>query len=263
MSIKTTIFLTLPIIYSLSMSDYQERSSSDSLTVEPKTGNSKKETGKPIVILISGRGSNMMAIVEYATSMHASANPSYHIVAVISDNPNAAGLRWAQKHNIDTVSLPPFESFDSRLAYYTFLLNQIQHYQPYLVCLAGFMRVLPKFLIDSFYPRIINIHPSLLPELKGLDTHKRALENNVREHGCTVHLVVPKVDDGPIIAQAKVLVESTDTPEKLADRVLKKEHLLYPWVIDLICQNEIILGDEIIYTHGASRSGVEKNFLIP
>ena len=174
------------------------------------------------VILISGRGSNMRSIVEAGTGLD--------VRAVISNRPEAAGLEWARSRGIATVALDhkahaTREDFDARLA------AEIERVSPELVLLAGFMRILTPAFIARFPRRILNIHPSLLPAFPGLHTHRRALEAGVKVHGCTVHVVTPELDSGPIVIQAAVPVLAGDTEEALAERVLAAEHRIYPQAV--------------------------------
>lgn len=186
-----------------------------------------------IVILISGRGSNMEAILRARTS-------AYQVVAVIANNPTAGGLETATLAGIPT-AVVDHKSFTSREAFDHALCQAVQSFQPDWVILAGFMRILSAPFIDAFPNRIVNIHPSLLPAFPGLHTHQRALDAGVKIHGATVHLVTPGLDDGPIIAQAAVPVLTGDTTQSLSERVLKQEHLLYPTVISELVAGRIEL----------------------
>lgn len=178
---------------------------------------------KNIVILISGRGSNMQAIVE--------ANiPNARIAAVLSNRPDAAGLSWAAARNIETAHLD-HKTYGSRLEFDQAMMALIDHYQPDLVVLAGFMRILTPEFCTRYQGRLINIHPSLLPAFTGLHTHKRALETGCRLAGCTIHFVTPELDCGPIIAQAAVPIVDGDTPDSIAARVLKAEHQIFPQAV--------------------------------
>lgn len=181
---------------------------------------------KSIVILISGRGSNMEAILRARSTT----NLPVDIRAVISNRPDAKGLETAAAHHVpqrvvDHKDYASREDFDRALA------GTIDFFQPDFVVLAGFMRVLGADFIAHFPNRIINIHPSLLPSFPGLHTHRRALAAGVKIHGATVHLVTPDLDCGPIIAQAAVPVLPDDTEQALAERVLAQEHIIYPRVI--------------------------------
>ncbi len=178
---------------------------------------------KRAAILISGRGSNMAALIEAAKA------PAYpvSIALVISNNPEAAGLGHARAEGIPTVALshknfPDRESFDRAVH------AELEEKAIDLVALAGFMRVLSPWFCRQWEGRLLNIHPSLLPKFKGVDTHRRALEAGETEHGCTVHVVTPDLDDGPIILQSRVTVLPDDTTDSLAARVLAEEHRIYP-----------------------------------
>ncbi|MFN6961319.1 MAG: phosphoribosylglycinamide formyltransferase [Rhodocyclaceae bacterium] len=171
------------------------------------------------VILISGRGSNMQALIE--------ARLPGECVAVISNRPEAAGLSWAAARGVPT-SILDHRRYPSREAFDAALAEEIERHGGELVLLAGFMRILTEDFVRRFSGRLINIHPSLLPAFPGLHTHEAALAAGVRVHGCTVHFVTPALDCGPIIIQAAVPVLATDTPDTLAARVLEQEHLIYP-----------------------------------
>ncbi|MCX8504591.1 MAG: phosphoribosylglycinamide formyltransferase [Alphaproteobacteria bacterium] len=174
-------------------------------------------------ILISGRGTNMVALIEAAK------HPDYpaEIVLVISNDADAGGLARAQALGIETIAIP-HGAFPTREAFETEIDRVLREYKVELVCLAGFMRVLTASFIEKWPNRLLNIHPSLLPELKGLHTHERALAEKATRHGCTVHFVVPELDAGPIIDQATVPILPDDTADTLAARVLEQEIKLYP-----------------------------------
>ncbi|EMR12833.1 Phosphoribosylglycinamide formyltransferase [Methylophaga lonarensis MPL] len=176
-----------------------------------------------LVILISGRGSNMLSIIQAIQEKHLDAQ----IAAVISNRPDAAGIVSAQQAGIDT-QLLDHKSFESREAFDASLIQVIDRYQPDYVVLAGFMRILTAEFVAHYAGKLINIHPSLLPKFKGLHTHQRALEAGESEHGASVHFVTAELDDGPVILQAKVPVMADDSAETLAARVLEQEHMLYP-----------------------------------
>ena len=202
---------------------------------------------KRIVILISGRGSNMEAIL--------SARLPVHIAAVISNEPTAKGLATAQSHNIPT-AVVPHRAFTNRETFDAALAMEINRYQADLIVLAGFMRVLTEEFVVRYLGRMINIHPSLLPSFTGLHTHQRALEAGVRLHGCTVHFVTPGLDSGPIIAQAAVPVLADDTEDTLATRVLAEEHRIYPQAIRWLCEGRVQLADDtVVYTDVAAPLG--------
>lgn len=177
-----------------------------------------------VAILISGRGSNMQALVEAAKA------PDFpvEIGLVLSNRPDAAGLVWAERQGIATAIVDHKRFKKDRQAFEKAIQIELDKARVELVCLAGFMRLLTPWLIDQWHNRLINIHPSLLPSFKGLDTHARALEAGVKLHGCTVHFVRPDMDAGPIIAQKSVPVRDDDDPDSLAERVLAEEHALYP-----------------------------------
>ena len=190
-------------------------------------------TSKPnknIVILISGAGSNMAAIVRAAQAQDWQGAFGAHIAAVISNRPNAAGLQLAQSLGVATGVLD-HQGFDSREAFDAALKQQIDSYQPALVVLAGFMRILTPGFVQHYAGRLINIHPSLLPDFPGLNTHQRAIDAGCLEAGCTVHQVTAELDHGPLLAQALVPVLPGDSAFTLAERVQMQEHLLYPQAI--------------------------------
>ena len=175
-------------------------------------------------ILISGRGSNMMALVEAAKAPDFPAE----IVLVLSNNADAAGLAWAQTQGLPTTVINHRDYKKDRLGFEKAVTAVLEEAGVELLCLAGFMRLLTPWFVERWHDRLINIHPSLLPSFKGLDTHARALQAGVKLHGCTVHFVRPDMDAGPIIAQRAVAVLDDDTPDILGGRVLEAEHLLYP-----------------------------------
>ncbi|WP_448172838.1 phosphoribosylglycinamide formyltransferase [Rhizobacter fulvus] len=178
---------------------------------------------KRIVILISGRGSNMEAIVRACATEGWNAR----VAAVIANRADAAGLEFARQHGIAT-AVVDHGAFESRAAFDAELARAIEAHTPDVVALAGFMRILTDEFVERFEGRLINVHPSLLPAFPGLHTHRRAIEAGCKLAGATVHFVTPALDHGPIIAQAVVPVLAADTPESLAARVLEREHVLYP-----------------------------------
>ena len=196
---------------------------------------------KRVVVLVSGRGSNMMSLVETARA------PDYpaEIVAVISNRPEAPGLAWAAAQGIPTVAID-HKAYDTRFAFEARLHTAILDARADLVCMAGFMRMLTGGFIDRWRDRLINIHPSLLPAFPGLQTHARAIEEGVKIAGCTVHLVRLEMDTGPIIAQAAVPVFTGDTPEMLGRRVLAAEHRLYPHALALFASGKARVFGETI-----------------
>ena len=190
---------------------------------------------KNIVILISGRGSNMQTIVQACREQKWPAR----IAAVISNNPEAQGLAWAQAQGIATQALD-HRIFESREAFDQALIPVIDAYQPHLVVLAGFMRILTADFVQHYENRIINIHPSLLPDFPGLHTHRRAIEAGHQQAGATVHWVTAELDHGPTLGQAKVPVLLDDTEDTLAERVLQVEHQLYPNVIRELLEKGLV-----------------------
>ncbi len=168
----------------------------------------------------------MRALVEDMDATHP-AEP----VVVVSNNPHAGGITWAQDAGLATVVVEHQPFGRDRIAFEAAITEALLPHNLDLICLAGFMRVLTAGFVTPWRDRMLNIHPSLLPKYRGLHTHARVLEAGDREHGCTVHLVTPELDDGPILGQARVPVEDGDTPDTLADRVLVQEHRLYPAVL--------------------------------
>ena len=185
-----------------------------------------------VVVLISGSGTNLQALIDACPASN------YQITAVISNDPRALGLERAKKSGIETLAIEP-ESFSSRVEFDSFLASTISRFNPSLIVLAGFMRILGHTFIKQFHGRIINIHPSLLPIYPGLNTHQRAIKDKHKVQGDTVHYVTEDLDGGPIIVQEEVPILSNDSPEILAARVLEKEHVIYPKVVNLIALGKI------------------------
>jgi phosphoribosylglycinamide formyltransferase 1 len=181
---------------------------------------------KRIVVLISGSGSNLQALIDDS----AKPESPYAISLVLSNKADAYGLIRAEKAGISTVVIS-HKNYISREAFDAAMNMEVEKAAPDLVCLAGFMRILTPVFIDRWHGRLINIHPSLLPKFKGLHTHQRALDAGETEHGCTIHWVVPDLDSGDIIAQSRVPILTGDTEETLSARVLAQEHQLYPAVV--------------------------------
>jgi len=192
---------------------------------------------KRIVILLSGRGSNMQAIVERCASEGWPAQ----VVAVISNKAQAYGLSWAAERGIATAALD-HRQFPDRAAFDAQLAQLIDGYAPDVVVLAGFMRILSEGFVRHFEGRLLNIHPSLLPAFAGLHTHQRALEAGCKLAGATVHFVTPQLDHGPIVIQAAVPVLPDDDEERLAARVLNKEHVIYPLAVRWFVQERLHLS---------------------
>ena len=189
-------------------------------------------TRKRVAVLISGRGSNMSALIEAAKAKDYPAE----IVLVVSNRPDAAGLARARQAAIATAVIDHRLFRDDRAAFERALDDELREYRIDIVCLAGFMRLLRPWFITRWSGRILNIHPALLPEFKGLDTHRRALAAGVKRHGATVHFVVEETDAGPVISQQSVPVLQGDTEDTLAARVLEIEHRIYPEALRLVAE---------------------------
>ena len=196
----------------------------------------------PLVALISGRGSNLKAIID-------AADPLVEIRAVISNRPQAAGLLYAQQAGIATTIID-HTLFKTRLDFDRALQTGIEQYQPKLLILAGFMRILSPELVAHYRGRLLNIHPALLPAFKGLHTHRRALESGVKEHGASVHFVTEDLDAGPVIIQARVPVLPDDNEDSLAARVLQQEHRIYPQAIRWFAEGRLQLQDQVALLDG-------------
>ena len=196
-----------------------------------------------VVVLISGRGSNLRSIL----SATESGQLPIDIAAVISNKEQAQGLDYAQAHDIPTHTLDHKE-FPDRLSFDQALIQLIDQHKPQLIVLAGFMRILTDDFVHHYLGKLINIHPSLLPAYPGLNTHQQAIEDQAQEHGASVHFVTPELDGGPVIAQIKVPVLEQDSAEQLAQRVLEGEHLLYPQVIAWFADNRLRMHDSATIT---------------
>ncbi|MBU9341394.1 phosphoribosylglycinamide formyltransferase [Burkholderia multivorans] len=197
---------------------------------------------KKLVILISGRGSNMEAIVRACTHERWPAE----VAAVIANRPDAAGLAFAASHGIAT-AVVDHRSFDGRDSFDAALATEIDRFAPDLVVLAGFMRILTPEFVRRYEGRLLNIHPSLLPSFKGIRTHQQALDAGVALHGATVHFVIPELDSGAIVAQGAVPVRAGDDAAALAQRVLAVEHVLYPRAVRWFVEGRLRLeGDRAI-----------------
>jgi formyltetrahydrofolate-dependent phosphoribosylglycinamide formyltransferase len=191
-------------------------------------------TRRRAAILISGRGSNMRALIEAART------PNYpaEIVGVFSNNPGAAGLDYARDAGLPTATRS-HRDFADREAFEAEIEAHLRTWGAELICLAGFMRILSPAFVGRWAGRILNVHPSLLPAFRGLDTHARALAAGATEHGCTVHFVTPGLDEGPPILAARVPVLPGDTAETLAARVLVEEHRIYPQALAMVARGEM------------------------
>jgi phosphoribosylglycinamide formyltransferase 1 len=193
---------------------------------------------KRVAILISGRGSNMTALIEAARADDFPAQ----IVLVLSNRPDAAGLDRARAFGIPTAVID-HTVFGRDRAEFEHALDQTLHdHAVELICLAGFMRLLTPWFVNQWNGRMLNIHPALLPQFKGLDTHRRALDSGAERHGATVHFVVPEMDSGPIIIQDSVAVAKDDTESTLAARVLEVEHRIYPEALRMVADGRVSLG---------------------
>jgi len=192
-----------------------------------------------LVVLISGRGSNMQALVEAGLP----------VSAVISNQADAAGLEFARSRQIAT-AIVEHRKFTSREAFDDALAKEIDRHKPRLVALAGFMRVLTPKFVAHYERRLLNIHPSLLPAFTGLATHERALAAGVKLHGCTVHFVTAELDNGPIVIQAAVRVRSGESPKELAARVLEQEHVIYPRAARWFLDDKLVIEDGVVRVKG-------------
>ncbi|MGE0081105.1 MAG: phosphoribosylglycinamide formyltransferase [Thiohalomonadaceae bacterium] len=195
----------------------------------------------PIVVLVSGSGSNLQAIIDAAAH-----DLPVEVRAVVSNRADCLALERARRAGIPAVFVDP-KAHAHRTAYDAALAEVIDGFSPGLVVLAGFMRILGDDFVRHYQGRIINIHPSLLPKYRGLDTHARCLAAGDREHGATVHFVIPELDAGPIILQARVPVLPDDTPESLAARVLEQEHQIYPRAIRWFAEGRLALRDGVAH----------------
>ena len=191
---------------------------------------------KKVGVLVSGRGSNLQALLD------AAADPAYpaEIALVISNIPDVYALERAEKAGVTTLVIP-HKGFASRQDFDTAMNAALQNAGIEIVCLAGFMRLLTAGFVDYWRGRIINIHPALLPSFKGLHTHRQALDAGVKLHGCTVHHVTPDLDDGPILAQAAVPVLPSDDEDSLGARVLEQEHKIYPLALRILAEGRVVV----------------------
>lgn len=186
-----------------------------------------------LAILISGRGSNMLSILKACEDSDFPAE----ISVVLSNRPDAQGIETAKTYGIAT-EVVDHKLFDTRESFENMMLSCLGNHEIDLIILAGFMRILTPHFVEKWPDKIINIHPSLLPDYKGLHTHERAINDGKTEAGCTVHYVTPELDDGPIILQKRVPIVKGDTPETLATRVLEQEHIIYPEAIKIVAEKQ-------------------------
>ena len=202
---------------------------------------------KRVAVLISGRGSNMAALIEAAKAKDYPAE----IALVVSNKPDAGGLATARAAGIATEVVDHTAYGKDRAGFERALHAVLEKYRIDLVCLAGFMRILTPWLVGQWQERMLNIHPALLPAFKGLDTHKRALEAGAKVHGATVHFVVPEMDSGPIVAQGAVAVRADDSKEALSRRVLSVEHRIYPQALKLVAEGRVRIENGRCLVDGA------------
>ena len=189
---------------------------------------------KKVAIFISGGGSNMLQLIDSMQGMQA-ASP----VLVVSNDPNAAGLARAAQRGVATGAVDHKPFGQDRAAFEAKISDLLAPYQPDIICLAGFMRILSADFVAAWAGKILNIHPSLLPKYKGLHTHARAIKAGDAEAGCSVHQVTADLDDGPVLGQAKLSIQPADTPESLSQRVLRLEHKLYPAVLARFARDDL------------------------
>jgi phosphoribosylglycinamide formyltransferase-1 len=192
-----------------------------------------------IAVLISGSGSNLQAIIDACKSQQINGE----IVAVISNRPGVYGLERAEKASIETVVLD-HKQFESRDAYDSALMQEIENFTPDLVVLAGFMRILTPSLVQKFKGKMLNIHPSLLPKYQGLNTHQRAIDANDKEHGVSVHFVTEELDGGPVVLQARIDILPDDTADSLAQRIHQQEHIIYPLVVQWFSEQRLKMEEQ-------------------
>ena len=198
-----------------------------------------------LVVLISGSGSNLQAIIDQIESGALNAK----IEAVISNRPDAFGLKRAMKHGIPTLGLD-HKNYPDRASFDKVVRNHIDEMNPDLIVLAGYMRILSMEFIEHFHPNIINIHPSLLPRYQGLNTHQRALENGDREHGVSIHVVTPELDAGPVIMQGRFEIQDNDDPQSLQQKAHQIEHRMYPEVLQWIADGKLRLKQDNVEFNG-------------
>lgn len=217
-----------------------------------------KDGSKKIVVLISGNGSNLQALID---QVHLT-ETAMSIVAVISNNANAYGLQRAKNANIDALVID-HRHYDNRTRFDQALSEKIAHYQPDLIVLAGFMRILSSVFVRQYSGKMLNIHPSLLPDFPGLNTHQRVLDEQHNLHGASVHFVTEQLDGGPSALQATIPVLSGDTAETLAERIHVQEHLIYPEVVRWFCNDRLQLrnGKAILDNQVLPLGGIRINSL--
>ena len=206
----------------------------------------RKVAKKRVAILISGRGSNMAALIKAAKAKSFPAT----IALVVSNESAAEGLQHARKARVPTAIVDHRPFGKNREKFERALHAELEAHKIDLVCLAGFMRILTPWFVNRWNKKMLNIHPALLPAFKGLDTHARALAAGAKIHGVTVHFVVPEMDSGPIIAQAAIVVGENDTPATLAARVIKQEHRIYPLALRWFVEDRLVIENGIVRVKG-------------
>lgn len=208
-----------------------------------------------IVVVISGKGSNMRSLLAHART--------YRVISVVSDNQDAPGIEYARERGIPTHCFPR-SKYQSLSEQKKALFDQIDKLSPRFVALAGYMQIVPPEIARALSGKLVNIHPSLLPKFPGLHTHERALAAGEHEHGCSVHLVDEGIDTGAVIAQAVVQILPDDTADTLSSRVLQAEHQLYPWVLNGLCCGDITISDQTIQlSPNALATATNLNYRIP
>lgn len=222
-------------------------------TAELSTSELSKSEQCDIVVLISGNGSNLQAIIDAISTGQLPAR----IAAVISNKAAAYGLQRASQAGIATEVLE-YAGYADRDAYDRALMNCIDHYQPQLIVLAGFMRILSDGFVEHYTGRMLNIHPSLLPNYKGLNTHQRVLDAGEQEHGATVHFVTPELDSGPVVLQGVIQIAANENADTLADRVHSIEHLIYPKAIHWFATGRLGLHNNQVTLDGQALTDKDK-----
>ena len=214
---------------------------------------------KKIVVLISGNGSNLQAIIDHCES----GNINGEITCVVSNKDDAYGIQRAEASNIKTEIINE-DKFESRKDFNEELFNLLLNLNADLIVLAGFMKILNEKTANYFFGKIINIHPSLLPKYPGLNTHTKVIDNKERYHGVSIHYVSSQLDAGPLIAQGQIIVNKDESVERLEERIHKVEHMIYPEVIKLICDNKIYLdlGRTVNLINEGSKDPIYKSYEI-
>lgn len=209
-----------------------------------------------VVVLFSGRGSNFEAVLNK--------QKNYQVMLAICNQAESRGLDIARQYGVPSLCIA-HRHFENREAFDAALAEAIDEQEPHLIVLAGFMRILTPAFVCGYLGRLINLHPSLLPNFPGLHTHKQALESGADRHGATVHFVIPELDAGPVIAQWDLAIKKQDSPETLADRVLEVEHRLLPEIIDLFAQKRVVLAEHRVIFDGKPlpKEGLQMRHLYP